>query len=45
MGLADEFGHVLLYMQGLPHGHGSPSANTFINKRTNAMKIRLGYDF
>ena len=45
VGLADEFGHVLLYMQGLPHGHGSPSANTFINKRTNAMKIRLGYDF
>ena len=29
VGLADEFGHVLLYMQGLPHGHGSPSANTF----------------
>ena len=45
VGLADEFGHVLLYMQGLPHGHGSPSANTYINKRTNAMKIRLGYDF
>ena len=44
-GIAHEFGHVLLYLRGLPYGHTQPGVDSFIGKRNAAMLKRLGYDF
>jgi len=43
--IAHEFGHVLLYLRGLPYGHTQPGVDSFIGRRNSAMLKRLGYDF
>lgn len=45
IGIAHEFGHVLLYMRGLPHSHGKPGVDSFIFSRVNLISKRLGYDY
>lgn len=45
VGAAHEFGHVLLYMRGLPYQHNQAGVDPFIYKRSNAMSRRLGYDY
>lgn len=45
VGTAHEFGHVLLYMRGLPYQHNQPGVDAFIYRRSGAMSKRLGYDF
>jgi RHS repeat-associated protein len=43
IGVAHEFVHVVLYLKGRPHMH--PEANSEINKRSNEVSKRLGYDY
>ncbi|MBW6479324.1 MAG: RHS repeat-associated core domain-containing protein, partial [Bacteroidales bacterium] len=43
---AHEFGHVVLYLRGLPHGHGQPGVDKAVyDERSNVVKKRLGYDY
>ncbi|RCW31109.1 RHS repeat-associated protein [Marinilabilia salmonicolor] len=45
VGAAHEFGHVVLYLRNLPHGHGQKGVNSFIRKRADTVSKRVGYDF
>jgi hypothetical protein len=45
VGIAHEFGHVLLYLRGLPYGHTQPGVDSFVYGRSTRMSKRLGYDF
>ena len=45
LGIAHEFGHVLLYLKGKPFGHGQSGVDDFIYGKSNIMLKRLGYDF
>jgi len=46
IGIAHEFGHVVLYLRGLPHGHGQPGVDKAVyNERSDVVKKRLGYDY
>jgi RHS repeat-associated protein len=45
VGIAHEFGHVVLFLKGLPYGHGQPGVNDFVYDRATIMSKRLGYDF
>lgn len=45
IGLAHEFGHVILYMRDLPSGHGQLGVNDFVYERASLMSKRLGYDY
>lgn len=46
VGIAHEFGHVILYLRNMPFSHGEPNVNNFIfNKRADIMSKRLGYDY
>jgi RHS repeat-associated protein len=43
---AHEFGHVVLYLRGLPHGHGQPGVDKAVyDQRSDVVKKRLGYDY
>jgi len=44
VGAAHEFGHVILFLRGLPHVHGQQGADDFIYKRATIVSKRLGYD-
>lgn len=44
VGMAHEFGHVILYLRGMPSGHGDPGVDDFVYSRASAMSKRLGYD-
>ena len=42
VGIAHEFGHVILYLRNVPFSHGQPGVNNFIyNKRADVMSKRL----
>jgi hypothetical protein len=43
--LAHEFGHVILFMRGLPYGHTQPGVDSFVYGRATSMARRFGYDF
>ena len=43
VGLAHEFGHVILYLRGLPFGHGRNVVDSFVYGRNDNMMRRLGY--
>jgi len=45
VGIAHEFGHVVLYFRGLPYGHTQPGVDMFVYGRSTKMSKRLGYDF
>ena len=46
VGIAHEFGHVILYLRNVPFSHGQPGVNNFIyNKGADVMSKRLGYDY
>ena len=45
VGIAHEFGHVILYLRGTYYSHNQPGVNSFINVRTTEVSKRLGYDF
>ena len=45
IGLAHEFGHVLLFLRGKPYQHPNPEADSFIYGRATMMSKRLGYDY
>ena len=46
VGIAHEFGHVGLYLRGLPYGHGQPGVDKAVyNERSDIVKKRLGYDY
>ena len=45
VGIAHEFGHVILYLRGLPYGHTQPGVDPFVYGRSTIMSKRLGYDF
>lgn len=45
IGIAHEFGHVLLYLRGLPSSHGQTGVDTFVYGRASMMSKRLGYDY
>ena len=41
--IAHEFGHVLLYLRGLPFGHSQRGVDSFVYKKNDNMMKRLGY--
>jgi RHS repeat-associated protein len=43
VGIAHEFGHVLLYLRGLPFGHSQRGVDSFVYKKNDNMMKRLGY--
>ena len=43
VGLAHEFGHVILYLRNLPFGHGQNNVDPFVYRRNDDMMRRLGY--
>ena len=44
--VAHEFGHVILFLRGLPHGHRQPGVDKAVyNERSDVVKKRLGYDY
>ena len=43
VGLAHEFGHVILYLRNLPFGHTQKGVDSFVFKRNDNMMRRLGY--
>lgn len=43
VGLAHEFGHVILYLRNLPFGHGGKGVDSFVYERNDNMMRRLGY--
>ena len=45
VGIAHEFGHVILYLRNLPFSHTQPGVDVFINKRATSMSKRLGYEY
>lgn len=45
VGIAHEFGHVLLYLRNKPYGHTQPGVDEFVYDRATKMSKRLGYDF
>ena len=45
VGIAHEFGHVLLYINGMPYKHGDKKVDSFIYGKASLMSKRLGYDF
>lgn len=45
VGMAHEFGHVVLYLRGLPYGHTQKGVDPFIYNRSTIMSKKLGYDF
>ena len=45
VGIAHEFGHVILYLRGLPYGHTQPGVDNFVYRRSAVMLKRLGYDY
>ena len=45
VGIAHEFGHVILHLRGLPSGHGQPGVDPFVYGRATLMSKRLGYDY
>ena len=45
MELAHEFGHVILYLRGLPYSHQQLNVDKFINIRIKEMSERLGYEY
>ncbi|MBE6288114.1 MAG: RHS repeat-associated core domain-containing protein [Mediterranea massiliensis] len=45
IGIAHEFGHVILYLRNQPFSHGQPGVNSFIDKRSSIMSKRLGYEY
>ena len=45
IGIAHEFGHVLLHLRGLPSGHSQPGVDSFVYGKTSMMSKRLGYDY
>ncbi|MCP9610826.1 hypothetical protein [Coprobacter tertius] len=45
VGMAHEFGHVILYMRGLPYGHRQPGVDSYVYGKATRMSKRLGYDF
>ncbi len=44
VGMAHEFGHVILFLNGEPSGHGEPGVDSFVYSRASEMSKRLGYD-
>ena len=45
VGLAHEFGHVILYLNNRPYGHTQPGVDEFVGVRSTTMSKRLGYDW
>ena len=45
VGIAHEFGHVLLYLNNLPFSHGQSGVDDFVYGRASIMSKRLGYDY
>ena len=45
VGLAHEFGHVILYLRGKPFSHGTKEVDDFVYSRADIMLKRLGYDY
>ena len=46
VGIAHEFGHVILYLRNMPFSHGQPGVDNFVyNRRADIMSKRLGYDY
>jgi len=45
IGIAHEFGHVILYLRNQPFSHGQPGVNSFIDRRSSIMSKRLGYEY
>ena len=45
VGIAHEFGHVILYLRNKPFGHRHPRVDEFVYSRSTIMSKRLGYDF
>ena len=45
VGVAHEFGHVVLYLRGLPFSHGQKGVDPFVYGRSSFMSKRLGYDY
>ena len=45
VGIAHEFGHVLLYLHHKPSEHGHPGVDDFVYGRATKMSRRLGYDY
>ena len=46
VGLAHEFGHVILFLRNRPFGHTQPGVDDFVYKqRADIMSKRLGYDY
>lgn len=45
VGIAHEFGHVLLYLRNQPFGHGQIGVDEFVYGRSTLMSKRLGYDY
>ena len=43
VGIAHEFGHVILYLRGLPFGHSQIGVDSFVYGRNDNMMLRLGY--
>lgn len=45
IGLAHEFGHVILYLNNKPFGHTQLGVDNFVYSRATLMSKRLGYDY
>ena len=45
IGIVHEFGHVILYLRGLPYQHPNLMVDRFIYSRSSTMSKRLGYDY
>ena len=45
VGMAHEFGHVVLFLHGKSFGHSQPGVDKFIYRRATYMSKRLGYDY
>ena len=43
VGLAHEFGHIILYLRDLPFGHTQNGVDSFVYERNDNMMRRLGY--
>ena len=44
IGIGHEFGHVILFLRGKKYSHPNHDVDSFINRRVNILKKRLGYD-
>ena len=44
VGIAHEFGHVLLFIAGKPYRHAEPGVDSYIYRSTSIIAKRLGYD-